>query len=153
MRAIAVAVAGICIATAAGCGNQPKPLCEDTQSDPLNCGACGIVCPAPNHASAACNAGVCGRGVCEPGWYDIDAQIPGCESGGEGVTAAPLPATGLVFQAFASGSSYGDGAQTSSGHINTGVLGESTPAAVDGRVSESSPGGHENISGLNAILH
>ncbi len=159
MRAITAAVMGLCFAGAAGCGGSTKSpgVCgsqrTDTQSDPLNCGACGNVCPTPLHASAACTTGVCGRGLCEPGWYDIDAHVPGCESGGDGVTAPPLPQTGLVFQAFASGSSYGDQMQRSTTHVNVGVLGEPTPPAADGRVSETSLGGRENVSGLNAMMH
>lgn len=34
--------------------------CVDTQSDILNCGACGMVCPMPPTGTVACNAGVCG---------------------------------------------------------------------------------------------
>lgn len=34
--------------------------CVDTQSDVANCGACGMVCPAPASGTVACNAGVCG---------------------------------------------------------------------------------------------
>jgi hypothetical protein len=105
-----LAVVCLGLAIVAGCGQSAQQdACggrsTDTQSDPPNCGACGNVCPALLHAAATCDAGACGRGQCDPGWYDIDSVV-GCEVGGEGVTAAPLPETGLVFQAFASGSSY-----------------------------------------------
>lgn len=34
--------------------------CVDTQSDLMNCGACGVVCPPPPSGTAACIAGRCG---------------------------------------------------------------------------------------------
>jgi len=156
MRASLV-VACLGFAIVAGCGQSAEHgVCggrsTDTQSDPLNCGACSNACPAPLHAAATCDGGACGRGPCDPGWYDIDASAPGCESGGEGVTAAPLPETGLVFQAFASGSSYGGRFQANGHYTNVGVLGESTPPAVNGAVSETNAE-HKNIGGLNAIQH
>lgn len=155
MRASLV-VACLGFAIVAGCGQSAEHgVCggrsTDTQSDPLNCGACGKVCPTPPHAAATCDAGACGRGPCEPGWYDLDGAL-GCEAGGEGVTAAPLPETGLVFQAFASGSSFGGNVQGSLSYMNVGVLGESTPPAVNGAVAETSTE-HKHVSGLNAIQH
>ena len=163
MRNIPVAIAILGLAAAAGCGSSPTAapgVCggqaADLQTDTSNCGTCGNVCPAPLHASAACSAGVCGRGACDPGWFDVEVSVPGCESGGEGVTAAPLPKTGLVFQAFASGSSYGDRVQVGTTHTNVGALGESTPPAVkDSKgwiFEESVDGKHKNVSGLNAVL-
>jgi hypothetical protein len=49
------------------------------QSDPLNCGACGIVCSAPT-ASTACVAGQCTISACTPGYVDADKNpVNGCE--------------------------------------------------------------------------
>ncbi len=51
----------------------------DRMTDMRNCGRCGRVCRAV-HASGTCEAGVCTRGACDPGFYDIDG-LPGngCE--------------------------------------------------------------------------
>lgn len=153
------------IAAVMGCDSSPKTpsnLCGDQtvdiKVDSKNCGACGNVCPNLLHAGAACNQGVCTRGPCDPGWADLDSNVPGCEtecpsgqcgSNGAGV----LPETGAVFQAFASGSSsYGPPAQASANYQNTAVMGEPTPPGVDGYVSGKSTN-YENISGLNAALH
>jgi hypothetical protein len=154
---VSLAVACLLFVIVAGCGQSAQQdLCggrtTDMRSDPLNCGACSNACPAPVHAAATCDAGACGRGPCDPGWYDLDASVLGCEAGGEGITAAPLPETGLVFQTFASGSSYGGRFQANGHFTNVGVLGESTPPAVNGAVSETSAE-HKNIGGLNAMQH
>lgn len=54
--------------------------CVDLAIDPGNCGKCGIACVIP-HALAACNAGSCAVGSCEPGWVDCDADVEnGCEN-------------------------------------------------------------------------
>ena len=54
-----------------------------TRSDPLNCGACGVVCEVSN-ASAACSEGVCEVRSCRPGWLDCDADpANGCETSSE----------------------------------------------------------------------
>ncbi len=54
--------------------------CVDTGQDPGNCGGCGTSCTAP-HASAACNAGQCAAGNCDPGWGDCDGDAKnGCEA-------------------------------------------------------------------------
>jgi alpha-tubulin suppressor-like RCC1 family protein len=54
-------------------------LCEDTQSDPNNCGACGDVCTFA-HASGECAAGECAN-TCEAGWKDCDDEhLNGCEA-------------------------------------------------------------------------
>ena len=154
---VSLAVMGVAMSIAAGCHNSgSQGECggqrTDVQSDPSNCGACGKTCPTPLHAAAVCTAGTCGQGPCDPGWWDLDASVPGCEAGGEGVTAQPLPATGMVFQAFAAGSSYGDRIQVNGEHTNVGVLGEPTPPAVRGFVSETSAA-YQNIGGLSAIQH
>jgi hypothetical protein len=50
------------------------------ETDPDNCGKCGTVCPLPSHAQAACVAGRCGMGTCNPGYVDLDKQPgTGCE--------------------------------------------------------------------------
>ncbi len=49
------------------------------QIDPLNCGACGIVCSAPT-ANTACVAGQCTISACTPGYVDADKNpVNGCE--------------------------------------------------------------------------
>ncbi|MSP63711.1 MAG: hypothetical protein EXR72_25870 [Myxococcales bacterium] len=54
--------------------------CEaDSASDPMHCGGCGKVCPAPN-GIATCAMGVCGLGGCKPGFKDCNGNAgDGCE--------------------------------------------------------------------------
>ncbi|MCU0700486.1 MAG: hypothetical protein MUC96_28585 [Myxococcaceae bacterium] len=40
----------------------------------------GCSCPAVPNAVAVCLEGVCGRGPCAPGFFDLDPNAPGCES-------------------------------------------------------------------------
>jgi hypothetical protein len=48
------------------------------QSDPANCGACGVVCSASN-ATSFCTNGTCGF-TCKTGYWDADKQAAdGCE--------------------------------------------------------------------------
>jgi hypothetical protein len=50
----------------------------DLQNDPLNCGACGVVCDAAN-AISSCQKGACAF-TCKPGFYDADKKASdGCE--------------------------------------------------------------------------
>ena len=126
---------------------QPPSGPIDTSSDPLHCGQCGNVCPAPGHASAKCMQGVCGRGPCAAGFFDLDLTSAtfGCEStctatactDGAGkvtpITTRPLPESGAVFRALVSSSSLGGGLQTSTTKTNMGSLG--APAAVEQRNS------------------
>jgi len=106
--------------------------------------------------------GVCGRGPCAQGWFDLDAAVFGCETScdstgctGPGgpvtVTSPPLPETGLVFAGVASGSSFGAAVQTSGQHTNVGVLGESTPPLVGGAVQATGTA-HRNVPGLTSAL-
>lgn len=54
--------------------------CTDTNTDPYNCGGCGIVCVVPN-GEGACDAGVCAPGTCDDGWGDCDGRAGnGCET-------------------------------------------------------------------------
>jgi hypothetical protein len=51
----------------------------DVLGDPLNCGACGVVCSFAN-ATAACSAGACVLGTCDAGFLDLDNILAnGCE--------------------------------------------------------------------------
>jgi hypothetical protein len=141
------------VLSACGGGGKPPPsgqVCDgtqtDTQSDLKNCGVCGNVCPQSAHASASCTRGVCGQGACDAGWRDTDPNVPGCE------TPESLPNTGIVFDTFASASSFGDRVQSSEAHINIAVLGEPTPPPGNGAVTTSNST-HENIGGFNAIQH
>ncbi len=55
-------------------------VCADLDTDPLNCGGCGVVCSF-NHASADCLAGGCSMGVCNAGWVDCNNDsADGCEA-------------------------------------------------------------------------
>jgi len=52
----------------------------DLASDPVNCGACGVVCDLPN-STAICDDGACGVGACDEGWGDCDGLAEnGCET-------------------------------------------------------------------------
>jgi hypothetical protein len=50
----------------------------DLANDPRNCGMCGRVCNLPN-AVAGCSARSCVVVACQPGYYDINPSLPGCE--------------------------------------------------------------------------
>lgn len=64
-----------CEAPQIACGQE----CADLDSDPANCGACGIGCVGPM-SDAACEAGMCTLGTCELGFADCDADVAnGCE--------------------------------------------------------------------------
>lgn len=57
--------------------------CTATESDPMNCGACGRTCIIPN-ATAGCELGECTLVACPEGFTDEDGEIAnGCESGDE----------------------------------------------------------------------
>ncbi len=53
--------------------------CVDPLSDAAHCGSCAA-CPAAAHATAACTAGKCAVGTCDPGFGDCDKVFTnGCE--------------------------------------------------------------------------
>jgi len=138
--------------------------CVPDAGDLANCGACGHTCPTPVNAAPACLAGVCGRGPCRPGTYDLDGLGLGCQwmcdggtctsldGGTVTVTAAPLPETGIVFQAIGVGGSYGAEVMTSATYTNLGLTGESTPPGLDDAILETSAS-FSNLGGFNAALH
>lgn len=83
-NATARCVAGACAVAAcapgfANCNADPADGCETDLRTVTNCGACGIVCPAPPHVVVACVAGAC-TGVCETGFGDCNEKAQdGCE--------------------------------------------------------------------------
>ena len=55
--------------------------CIDTGADKMNCGACGMACPAVANGAAACRAGKCGLGACNAGYTDCNnSPADGCET-------------------------------------------------------------------------
>lgn len=65
-----------CEAGQVACGT----LCTDLDTDPSNCGQCGLSCVIPQ-ASAACVAGECAMAGCEPGYTNCDEDVlTGCET-------------------------------------------------------------------------
>lgn len=62
------------------CGNG----CDDVLSDPSHCGGCFDACQLNHVVAPYCRNGACAN-ECEPGWYDCNAFVGGCES------AVPCP--------------------------------------------------------------
>ncbi len=84
--------AGNCVldcGTKATCGSTDDAgvdaglVCTDTQTDPLNCGACGKDCtklPQPTKGTLGCVAGACAITSCDPGYADCNKTLgDGCE--------------------------------------------------------------------------
>src|SRR5262249_1151353 len=71
---------GGCQAPWIDCNHDPKDGCEASlDDDPVNCGACGVVCPAAFHAPATCVKSAC-TVACDAGWGDCDKKPGnGCE--------------------------------------------------------------------------
>lgn len=50
-------------------------------TDVASCGGCGIACENVAHGTAACEAGDCTLGACDPDWADCDDDLTtGCEA-------------------------------------------------------------------------
>jgi hypothetical protein len=124
------------------------------QDDVANCGACGVVCPTPLHATARCAAGRCGRGPCAAGFFDVDGEAtPGCEARCEGrvctlpdggaltLSAAPLPDTSAGGLSSSAAVEQANGA-----HRHTGALGEGP-----GTSGETTNAAHRNIGGITGL--
>src|SRR5439155_25152742 len=55
-------------------------VCQHTQTDLANCGACGAVCMTPN-ATPVCRSGTCAVASCGAGFGDCDlVAMNGCEA-------------------------------------------------------------------------
>lgn len=165
MRRPFAAAALLLAVSACNCGGTVVDHCTaDTQTDILNCGECGVACDIPVHATRRCLAGVCGRTPCEPGFYDLDESIYGCESRCQDglctladgsvvqVEADPLPESGVVYSTLSSGTSYGGALQTSAHYTHFAVLGESTPPVVGGAVDQQGAT-HRHQGGFSAVDH
>ena len=71
---------GTCAAGWADCNHVATDGCEADLSSPATCGACGVKCPVPAHATAACIAGACSA-QCEEGFGDCNHKVAdGCEA-------------------------------------------------------------------------
>jgi hypothetical protein len=76
---------GTCKAGFADCNNNKQiDGCEaavNTNTDPNNCGGCGIVCSTSNMSTVTCKKGVC-SGTCKAGFTDCNnnKQLDGCEA-------------------------------------------------------------------------
>jgi hypothetical protein len=75
--------AGTCVAGFGDCNNDKRiDGCEtNLNTSAANCGGCGAACSV-NHVTAACAAGSCQGGTCDPGWVDCnsDKRTDGCET-------------------------------------------------------------------------
>jgi hypothetical protein len=77
---------GICVVVTCppgmfDCDGQSFNGCEvDTQTDPQNCGGCGMVCPQPPNTVVTCTNGACSF-FCSTGFGDCDNDMNnGCET-------------------------------------------------------------------------
>jgi hypothetical protein len=90
---------GACAAGHADCNTVASDGCEvDTQSDPNNCGGCGVSCGAlMPHAQVACNAGSCQFLACQAGYVNLDGNpANGCEYACTVQSTTDLPDDGFA---------------------------------------------------------
>ncbi len=139
-------------------------ICVNLNTDAANCGSCAHVCATAAHSSATCVAAVCGRSPCALGYFDLDGGTGAgcdwtcsgtpnlCTDGTNSLTLGNhmLPEQGAVFQAIASGSSYGGAVQTTATTTNVGVMGEPTPPVPVGNIRQTTATSI-NVGGLNAL--
>ncbi len=101
LAGVAVVSGAIVMAASSGCNVTVTPTCNlgftecngscvNTQSDDLNCGGCGSVCPG----TSVCSGGqcvvpvVCGAGLTLCGGYCVDTLSDPYDCGGCGITCA-----------------------------------------------------------------
>ena len=94
---------GACQGSCRDCNHLSADGCETDVTTIDNCGACGLACDQPAHASPTCTAAVCGMGSCDRGWADCNSLLAdGCEvetdldprnCGGCGLLCSPANAT------------------------------------------------------------
>jgi hypothetical protein len=67
-----------CMPPTVSCGG----VCRSVQTDPVNCGSCGTVCPTPpNTGGPVCMGGMCAAGPCTPGFANCNGiAMDGCET-------------------------------------------------------------------------
>ncbi len=73
---------GACHPGFGDCDRDATNGCEAPLSSAVtNCGACGMACPTPANATAACLSGACGIGTCDAGFGNCDGNVlNGCET-------------------------------------------------------------------------
>jgi len=81
----------------ADCNLDPRDACEVDTRTVEACGACGVVCQL-DHATPACEDGVCVLEACDDGWADCDgADSNGCEKSLETLTDCGTCGNGCSF--------------------------------------------------------
>jgi hypothetical protein len=60
-------------ASSAESGAESDPACDDVQSDPMNCGACGSICDAPSFGEPICSGATCSV-ECQAGYDEVDVD-------------------------------------------------------------------------------
>jgi hypothetical protein len=73
----------------AGVEIEQPVMVVDAGAAPMDAGSAadaGCSCPSVANAQSMCSLGVCTRGPCEPGFFDVDPAVPGCESTCTGAT-------------------------------------------------------------------
>jgi hypothetical protein len=112
----------------ADCDKDPSNGCEvDTTTDEGHCGGCGNVCGTVAHGKAACVAGQCAVGSCDPGWGDCNVTFSdGCET----------DVTSDIANCGACGRACKDGANVASAACAMGVC---ASACVPGKANCNLP--------------
>ena len=128
-----VCSAGVCAATCRAGLTVCSGQCASLPTDPMNCGACGTVCPPRMNAAPACAGSMCGF-VCNAGFRDCDGNpLNGCETNittasncgacgvacGAAANAAPSCAAGACGLTCNTGFANCDGSAGNGCEVNT----------------------------------